>query len=67
MSRPDAILPEDSDNEHVELDQPARCHLAGDDGEVDPARIIALTPLAPRWAPTVVVLSNLAGIGVPSV
>ena len=51
--------------EYVEPDQPARCNLT-DDEDVDPARIIALTPFAPRWAPTVVVLSNLAGTGVPS-
>ena len=51
--------------DHAGSDEPARCDLV-DDYNIDPARIVACTPLAPRRALTVVVLSNLAGIGVSS-
>ena len=37
-----------------------------DDDDFDPARIIVWTPLAPWWTPTIMVLSNLVGTGVPS-
>ena len=53
---------EDGDVDQAES---TKCDLTEED-DVDPARIVVLTPLSPRWAPTVVVLSNLAGTGVPS-
>ena len=58
-------LTDDVDIEHVELDQHVRCDLASDD-DGDLVRIVAWTPLAPRWAPTVEISSNLDETGVPS-